>query len=129
MNEFRLFAHGINFDPDVYLASTSLKFDGIWRKGESGQDHPKSSGVFKVFGDGNNIPLCEQEKIAIEYLSTNQNALKELANYPGVTSFILGLQYQIDLDESVVGFCMGPSKLLMKYYKNITQSIEFHGIL
>ena len=63
--------------------------------------------------------------MAIEYLSTNQEALKELANYSGVTSFILGLQYQIDLDESVVGFCMGPSKQLMKYALDIGITLTF----
>src|SRR5438094_10563540 len=98
MNEFRLFAHGVDFDPDAYVASTPLKFDGVWHKGESGHDHPKSSGVFKVLGDGQKVPLSEQEKIAIEYLSTNREALKALTKYPGVTTFILGLQYHIELD-------------------------------
>ena len=115
MNAFRLFAHGVDFDPDVYLTMTSLKFDGVWHKGENGEDHPKSSGIYKDLGDGYNLPFCEQEKMALKYLSLNQKALKELANYPGVTSFILGLQYQIDLTESVVGFCMGPSKQLMEH--------------
>jgi hypothetical protein len=30
MNEFRLFAHGVAFDPVAYLASAPLKFDGVW---------------------------------------------------------------------------------------------------
>jgi hypothetical protein len=50
MNEFRLFAHGPGFDADAYLVSAPLSFDGVWHKGESGPDHPKSNGVFKVLG-------------------------------------------------------------------------------
>src|SRR5512144_500006 len=67
MNHFRLFAHGEAFDPDAYLATTALMFDGVWHKGESGHDHPKSSGVFKVLGDGPTVPLFKQEQIAIDY--------------------------------------------------------------
>ena len=115
MNEFRLFAHGVAFDSDAYLAEAPLKFDGGWHKGEAGNDHPKSSGVFKVLGDGRTVPLFEQEQIAIEFLSANREALKALATYPGVTTFILGLQYHIKLDESTIGFCVGPSSQLMSH--------------
>src|SRR4051812_47588628 len=104
MNEFRLFAHGVEFDPDAYLATAPLKFDGVWRRGESGHDHPKSSGVFKVLGDGRTVPFFDQERIAIEYLSANREALKVLAHYPGVTTFILGLQYHIVLEVNTIGF-------------------------
>ena len=112
MNEFRIFALGDVFDPDAYLASAPLKFDGLWRKGESGRGHPKSSGVFKTLGDGLTIPLLEQEGIAIEYLSENREALKALARHPQVTYFSLGLQYY--LQANVVGFCMGPTARLMQ---------------
>ena len=113
-NEFRVFAHGVAFDPDAYLASAPLKFDGVWHKGEAGHDHPKSSGVYKVLGDGLTMPLVEQERIAIEFLSSNREALKALAQYPGVTTLVLGLQYHIDLDEGAIGICMGPSARLMR---------------
>jgi hypothetical protein len=115
MNEFRLFAHGVAFDSDAYLAEAPLKFDGGWHKGESGNDHPKSSGVFKVLGDGRTVPIFEQEQIAIEFLSANREALKALATYPGVTTFILGLQYHIKLEEGTIGFCVGPSSQLMSH--------------
>jgi hypothetical protein len=114
MNEFRLFAHGVKFDPAAFLTSTSLGFDGVWHKGEIGHDHPKSSGVFKVLGDGPKVPLFEQETIAIEYLSANRDALKALVQYPGVTTFILGLQYHIELEPGTIGFSMGPSATLMR---------------
>src|SRR5262245_60461775 len=125
-NEFRLFAHGVDFDPDAYVASTPLKFDGVWHKGGSGHGHPKSSGVFKVLGDSHEVSLFEQEKIAIEYLSANREALKALANYPGVTTFILGLQYYIELDPGTIGFCMGPSALLMRHCIDIGVSPTFY---
>jgi hypothetical protein len=114
MNHFELFAHGVSFDPKEYLASTKLVFDKVWYKGEEGHDHPKSSGVGKSLGNGPSLPIFEQERIAIEYLVKNNHELKSLANFPGVTTFILGLQYHIELDESTIGFCMGPSHKLMK---------------
>ena len=114
INEFRLFAHGEAFDPNAYLAITTLKFDGVWHKGESGHDHPKSSGVFKVLGDGSTLPIFKQEQIAVEYLTANREALKALAQAPGVTTFILGLQYQIELEEGTIGFSIAPSAHLMR---------------
>lgn len=108
MNEFRIFAHGVEFDPDAYLASAPLKFDGLWRKGESGRDHPKSSGVFKILGDGFAVPIPEQERIAIEYLSANREVLKALGQHPQVTTFVLGLQYHIDRP-NIVGVLHGPA--------------------
>jgi hypothetical protein len=113
MNEFRLFAHGVAFDSDAYLAEAPLTFDGVWHKGEAGNDHPKSSGVSKALGDGRAVSIVEQEQIAIEFLSANREALKGLATYPGVTTFILGLQYHIRLDEGTIGFCLSPSARLM----------------
>jgi len=126
MNEFRLFAHGVDLDADACMASTPLKFDGVWHKGESGHNHPKSSGVFKVLGDGLKVPLFEQEKIAIEFLSANRDALKSLANYPGVTTFILGLQYHIELNPGTIGFSMGPSALLMWHCLGIGVSPTYY---
>jgi hypothetical protein len=126
MNEFRIFAHGVDFDPEAFLTSTSLKFDGVWHKGESGQDHPKSSGVFKVLGNGKEVPIFKQQQIAIEYMSANQEALKALAKYPGVTTFILGLQYHMELEPGTIGFCMGPSALLIWHCLDIGVSPKFY---
>ena len=115
MNQFRLFAHGVAFDPDAYLAEAPLKFDGAWHKGEGGHDHPKSSGVFKMLGNGRTLPIFEQERIAVEFLSANREALKALATYPGVTTFILGLEYHITVDEGMIGFCVCPLAQLMAH--------------
>ena len=126
MNQFRLFAHGVAFDPDAYLAEAPLKFDGAWHKGEGGHDHPKSSGVFKMLGNGRTLPIFEQERIAVEFLSANREALKVLAKYPGVTTFILGLQCHIELEPGTIGFCMGPSALLMWHCLDIGVSPTFY---
>jgi hypothetical protein len=112
MNEFRLFAHGTDFDPDAYLASTRLKFDGVWG---TNQTSGGTRGVYKLLGDGQAIPIHEQQKIAVEYLEANRDELKALAAYPGATYFILGLQYHVQLYPGLIGFCMGPSKRLMRY--------------
>jgi hypothetical protein len=117
MSEFRLFAHGDDFDPDAYLASTSLKFDGVWHKGQFARDHPKTSGVFQVLGDAEKVSLSEQEAIAIEYLSANRKELEALARYPGVTTLILGLVYHIELDSD--GCAIGPSARLMRHALDI----------
>jgi hypothetical protein len=116
MNDFfRIFAHGADFDVDAYRALAPLKFDGAWHKGERGHDHPKSSGVFKVLGDGQTLSIREQEEIAIEFLSANHEALQALAHYPGVTTFILGLQYPVKLALNTVAFCVSLSPLLMRH--------------
>ena len=128
MNEFQIFALGDAFDPDAYLASAPLKFDGLWRKGESGRNHPKSSGVFKTLGDGLTIPLLEQELIAIEYLKENREALKALARHPQVTHFSLGLHYKVP-GANVLGFCMGPSTRLMQLCVDINISPTYYVTL
>jgi hypothetical protein len=126
MNEFRLFAHGVSFDPDSYLADAPLTFDGVWRRGESDHDHPASSGVFKVLGDGTSLPDLDQERIAIEYLSTNRQGLKELAQYPGVTTFILGLQRQMVLESNTLGIVLSPSAQLMRLCLDIGVSLAYY---
>ena len=129
MNEFRVFAHGELFNPDMYLKTAPIKFDGVWYKGENGHVHPKSSGVYKVLGDGQKLTIFQQEEIAIDYLSVNRNALRALARHPDITTFVLGLQYHIELDESTIGFCMGPSALLMREALDIGIEITFYVTL
>ena len=105
-----MFAHGATFDPHLFLTETTLEFDDVWQNNYGGD---RSAGVSKSLGDGLTIRIFEQEKIAIEYLAANTNSLKALAKYPGVSTFILGLQYHIELDAGTLGFSMGPSALLM----------------
>jgi hypothetical protein len=116
MNEFRLFAHGEAFDVDAFLASTTLRPEYIWRRGDQRRyacvesRHPTSGAEF-VLGDG--LPFLEQEGIAVAYLKAHRDELRALARFPGVDTFILGLQYPKALESNVIGFCLGPSAQLM----------------
>ncbi len=112
MNEFRVFAHGETFDVDAFLASTTLRPDYVWRRGDRrrycGGQYP-TSGVEFVLGDGLTVPLSDQEDIAIAYLKAHHDELRALAQFPGVETFILRLQYHWKLEEGVVGFALGPT--------------------
>jgi hypothetical protein len=88
-----------------------------------------TSGVGKRLGDGVALPLDEQQRIAVEYLSTNQEALRELVKFPGVTTFILGLQYNIELNAGLRGFCMSPSPRLMWHALDVGVHPTFYVVL
>jgi hypothetical protein len=119
-NEFRIFAHGTNFDVDAFLAATSLRPNYLWRRGDQRRyaciesKHP-TSGVEFVLGDGRLLSSLEQEQIAIAYLQTYPDELRALALFPGVETFILGIQYICELEEGIIGFCIGPSLELMRH--------------
>jgi hypothetical protein len=123
---FELFAHGDEFDAKAYLKSASLDFDRVWHRRESGS---RTSGVGKRLGDGAVISLDEQQRVAIEYLSTNRDSLRELANFPGVATFILGLQYNTSVAEGLRGFCMSPSPALMLQALDIGIQPTFYVVL
>jgi hypothetical protein len=117
MNEFRLFAHGEAFDVDAFLSSTTLRPDYVWRRGDQRryacvECRHRTSGIEFMLGDGLKVPLWKQERIAIEYLSANRETLKALAEYRGVTWFILGLQYYIELDPRWISRNHHPAKML-----------------
>jgi len=118
MNEFKLFAHGDNFDVDAFLAATTLKADDVWRRGDQRRNacvesKHEASGVEFVLGDGCALSLLDQENVAIDYLKAHRDELKALAIFPGVQTFILGLHYVYKLNLSMLGFCIGPSPSLM----------------
>ena len=121
MNHFTLFAHGDDFDVDAYLESTSLNFDKVWHRGdlrgcaEFIQDQHLTSGVEKELGRGWEIPIHNQDQIATDFLEANENALKQLAQFPGVDTFVLGLHYRIELTLDICGFCMSTSARLMYF--------------
>ena len=121
MNHFTLFAHGESFDVDAYLRVTSLTFDSVWRRGDLRgcaqfiQNKHPTSGVRKELGCGWELPIHEQDRIATDFLATNEVALKHLAQFPGVDTFILGLHYRIALTPGVCGFCMSASPRLMNF--------------
>jgi hypothetical protein len=129
MNQFKLFAHGVDFDPDSFLVSTNMNFDGAWHKGATGRDHPKSNGVFRFLGDGQELQLDEQQKLAIDFLSANHVALKLLATFPGVTTFILGLQYNLVAEPGLISFCMSPSTSLMQCCLDVGITPTYYVVL
>ena len=118
MNEFRLFAHGEEFDVDAFLASTTLRPDRVWRRGDRRDAllpaslHPTSGVVFEL-GDDKTIPFNEQERVALAYIEAHRDGLRELARLPGVDTFILRLVYRAEFERSILGFCIGPSLPLM----------------
>jgi hypothetical protein len=109
MNHFKLFAHGTEFDVDAYRATESIGFDRIWHTGEQNY---KTNGLEKILGDGTRLDIFDQDRIATEFLEQHEKVLAELANYPGVDAFILGLQYRIDLEPCLRGFCLSFSARL-----------------
>jgi hypothetical protein len=120
MNEFRLFAHGQRFDVDAFLASTTLRPDRVWRRGDQRryaciESRHDTSGLELTIGDGRAIALPEQERIAIAYLTTHRDELRALAGFTGVDTFILGLQYRTAFESNVTGFCLAPSAQLMRH--------------
>src|SRR3954453_13051834 len=69
VNFFHLFAHGEAFDPDAFLATTTLRPDHVWRRGEPRRGYEDieglrghdTGGVEFVLGDGRAIPYPRQE--------------------------------------------------------------------
>jgi hypothetical protein len=116
-NQFILFAHGEEFDVDAFLARTPLTFDKVWRRGDQRnvcvESHHETSGVQMTLGDGRTIRMPQQQAMACQFLVDNRDALRELGSWPGADHRIIGLQYHIELDTSIGGFCMGPSSRLM----------------
>ena len=124
MNQFRIFAHGEAFDIDAFLSTTTLRPDYVWRRGDQRrfaciESRQPTSGIEFVLGDGQQIPFCEQDRIAIEYLSANREELKALARFPGVTAFMLGLQYDFELRAGTIAFTMRLSELLMRHVLDV----------
>lgn len=118
MNHFSIFAHGDDFDVDAFLVRTKLKPDHVWRRGDQRryacvESKHETSGVEFVLGDGWKVPLSDQEDIALAYLKEHREALRKLANFSGVETFILGLQYVCRLNSSILGFVVGPDSQLM----------------
>lgn len=117
MNHFSLFAHGPDFQPDEYLAHSSLQFDNVWRRGDprgcSHNDSHPTSGIEKFLGDGRALTIYEQDATAVAFLERHQQAIAELSTYPGVESCVLGLHHRLVSSPSLRGFCFSASPQLM----------------
>lgn len=132
MNFFTLFAHGIHFDVDAYLKVTSLSFNKVWRRGdlrgnpEFIQDQHQTSGVLIVLGSGLELPIDDQDRIAVGFLEAHEEALKHLAQYPGADYFILGLHNRVELTPDLRGFSMSASPRLMAVALRIGIDLTFY---
>ncbi len=131
-NHFTIFAHGKDFGVDAYLKGASLGFDRVWHRGDPRgcagfiQDKHPTSGVEKVLGDGRELPVYEQDRIAARFLEEHEQALTELSRFPGVDTFILGLHYRIDLTPDLRGFCMSASPGLMYFALRTRLDLTFY---
>ena len=131
-NYFRLFAHGKNFDADNCVKTSPLIFDKIWHRGDllAGFEFTKSthptSGIELCLGKGRELTIFEQDRIAADFLESNEESLKQLADYPGVDTFILGLHYRIKLDQSICGFSMSASQRLICLSLRIGIDVTFY---
>jgi hypothetical protein len=118
MNAFKLIASGEAFDVDAFVASTTLRPDDVWRRGDQRryscvESRHTTSGVEFVLGDGLSVPFLKQEGIAVAYLKAHRDELRALARFPGVESFTLGLQCRMALESNVIAFGLDMSANLM----------------
>lgn len=135
MNHFHLFAHGETFSPDSLLATTMLRPDHIWRRGEpllgyediEGLPGHKTSGVEFVLGDGRAIPYPAQEKIALDFIAARRDGLRALGEFPGAEHFILMFQYEREFDgeSDYEGGCVWASRGVMRAALDIGCEITF----
>jgi len=72
-----------------------------------------------TLGAGHSVPLLEQERLVIEFLSRHRDALVALGREPGVEVFILRLHLRMPVREGLVGFCVVPSMTLMRHALDI----------
>ena len=123
-NEFRVFAHGEDFDVDAYLRTSTLHPDRVWRRRSGGI---QTNGVVFDLGDGRSIGILDQERIAIKFLKEHTDALRTLGHYAGVETFILGLQRVCKVAEPHDGFCLSPSQELLWHTLDIGVQLVFYG--
>ncbi|VTU01212.1 unnamed protein product [Gemmataceae bacterium] len=137
MNFFHLFAHGPAFDPDAFLAVSSLRPDHVWRRGEQkrGYEHidglpgHETGGVEFVLGDGRTILYPDQEAVALAFITAHRDELKALGRFPGADHFILMFHYEREFDGDMTGGCVGASQQLMERALDIGCRLDFTFIV
>lgn len=130
MNDFHILAHGEEFDVDAFLATTKLRPDLVWRRGDQKsacfESKYETSGLQLSLGDGLAISLWDQEKIALVYLREQREELRALGEFPGNRVFLLSLNYFFKLDPSTVGFWVDPCRPLMRHCLDIGIHLTYH---
>jgi hypothetical protein len=135
VNFFRLFAHGKEFDVDAFLATTTLRPDYVWRRGDRRRGyediaglpgHP-TSGVEFVLGGGRKILYPEQEEIAVAFIAANRDGLRALGEFPGADHYILMFHYEaeFDRDRESIGGTVWASRRLMWHALDIGCHVDF----
>jgi len=130
MNDFHIIAHGEEFDVDSFLATTTLRPDHAWRRGDQrsacSKSNHETSGVEFDLGDGLAISIWDQEPIAFAWLQEHRDQLRALGQFPGARVFILSLNYFFKLDPSTVGFWVEPSPRLMRHCSELGIHLTYH---
>lgn len=119
MNHFAIFAHGKSLDVDALAEQSTLRPDKVWRRGElRGAGRYQTSGFLIGLGNGAELTYGAQVQTAFEFLRDNQHQLLTLGQFEGVDTFILGVQFNIQLEENTVGFTVDfPARLMEQALK------------
>jgi len=81
-----IFVHGETFDVDASLAKSTLHSDYVRRR-----EPPDTSGIELLLGDGRTMPPAAQEELAMSYLASHRQELRNLHCFTGVEYLTLGL--------------------------------------
>lgn len=116
MNQFKILAHGVDFNVDAFLSGTSLNPTNIWHKvlDSRGHRNPTTSGFDIVFGDGASLDVYTQQQIAIAYINDNLDALRACADFPGMQHYMLFIQQRVEITLDVCGFITELSRSLLE---------------
>lgn len=68
----------------------------------------------------------EQDDTAVLYMKEHREHLLELARFPGVESFSLGLEAVIQFAENHLGTVLGPSRDLMAHALELGLKLNFY---
>ena len=108
-------------DVDAFLPTTSLTITKVWRRGDLRghpafiQDSYPHNGVVIDLSPSETLSLCEQDRIATEYLEHNEEQLKHIAKFPGVETFTLALQSHVLLKPGLIGWAESFSLRLLYF--------------
>ena len=115
LNQFKILAHGKEFEVDQFLSSSSLSPTHVWHKGHTTSERPEpiTSGFDIILGDGNSLDFDVQQQIAAQYVQSNLRALKACAEFPGVENFMIIIHQRKQIRFGTTGFWSCLSKHLL----------------